>query len=129
MDLRNQNINVKCLRCDDAVENKALEDLFRDKGMGIKFEYSGPRTPQRNGKVEKEFQTAKPVDVSGAGLQDKIRHGIWAECTSTATFHSNIMVTKDSMMSPFEICFGKKAHCVDKLIRIFGEMGVVTTEN
>jgi hypothetical protein len=27
------------------------------KSFGIKFEFLGPRTPQRNGKVERKFQT------------------------------------------------------------------------
>jgi hypothetical protein len=26
------------------------------KSFGIKFEFLGPRTPQRNGKVERKFQ-------------------------------------------------------------------------
>jgi hypothetical protein len=38
------------------------------------------------------------------------------------------MVTKDSKVSPFELYFGKKVHCVEKL-RIFGEMGVVANKN
>ena len=66
--------------------------------------------------------------LNGVRLHDEIRHGIWAECESTATSHSNIMVTKDSIKSPYELCFGKKAYYVNKL-RIFGEMGVVTTKN
>ena len=32
------------------------------------------------------------------------------------------------MMSPIELFFGKKVHCVDKP-RIFGVMGLVTTRN
>ena len=51
------NIKVKFLRYNDAGENKTLEDLFRDKGLGIKFEYLVLRTPQRNGKVEWKFQS------------------------------------------------------------------------
>jgi hypothetical protein len=27
------------------------------KSFGVKFEFSGPRTPQRNGKFERKFQT------------------------------------------------------------------------
>jgi hypothetical protein len=27
------------------------------KTFGVKFEFPGPRTPQRNGKVERKFQT------------------------------------------------------------------------
>jgi hypothetical protein len=31
--------------------------FYRDNGLGIKFEYAGPRDSQRNGKVEMKFQT------------------------------------------------------------------------
>ena len=85
--------------------------------MGIKLDCLGPRNPQRNRKLERKFQTLYGQIrsmLNGAGLQDKIRHGIWAEYAPTANFHSNIMVAKDSMMSPYELCFSKKAH-VNKL--------------
>ena len=35
LDLKNQKIIVTYFRCDDEGEKKALEDLFRDIGMGI----------------------------------------------------------------------------------------------
>ena len=50
--------------------------------------------------------------LNGAGLQDEIRHGIRTEFAVTATSHSKILVAKDSMMPPYELCFGKKGHCV-----------------
>jgi transposase len=42
---------------DDAEKNASIERAFKEKCLGIKFEFSGPRTPQRNGKVERKFQT------------------------------------------------------------------------
>jgi hypothetical protein len=48
---------VKFLRGDDAGENFALEKLCKQQNVDVKFEFSGPRTPQRNGKVEQEFLT------------------------------------------------------------------------
>jgi hypothetical protein len=45
-DLKIAGVEVRFIRCDDSGE-----------GYGIKFEFSGPRTPQRNGKVERKFQT------------------------------------------------------------------------
>jgi hypothetical protein len=57
LELKDQSIKVKILRCEDAGENKALEDGCKIKGLSIVFEYSGPRTTQRNGKVERMFQT------------------------------------------------------------------------
>ena len=56
MDLKNQNIKYIFSRCNDRNENNALKDLCRNKIRGIKFEYSGSRTSQINGSVERKFQ-------------------------------------------------------------------------
>jgi hypothetical protein len=45
-DLKIAGVKVKFIRCDDSGENKALFEECRSKGFGIKFEFSGPRTPQ-----------------------------------------------------------------------------------
>jgi hypothetical protein len=44
------------LRLDDAGENYALEKECKQQNLTVKFEYSGPRTPRRNGKVERKFK-------------------------------------------------------------------------
>jgi hypothetical protein len=56
-DLKIAGIKVKYIRCDDSEENKAFYNHCCLNGELIKFEFSGPRTPQRNGKVERKFQT------------------------------------------------------------------------
>jgi hypothetical protein len=56
-ELKNKNIRVKFLRLDDAGENYALEEECKQQNLTVKFEYSGPRTPQRNGKVDHKFRT------------------------------------------------------------------------
>lgn len=56
-ELKIAGVNVKFIRCDDYGENKALFEECQSKGYGFKFEFSGPQTPQRNGKVERKFQT------------------------------------------------------------------------
>jgi hypothetical protein len=123
------NIIVKYLRCDDAGENQALEKLCKLEGLGIKFEYSGPRTPQRNGRVERKFQTLYGrvrAMLNGAGLKDEFRSKLWAESASTATYGGNLLVTQAQSESPFELLYGEKPKCIQGL-RSFGEMGVVTT--
>jgi hypothetical protein len=47
---------VKFLRLDDAGENDALEKACKPQQLGVIFELSGPRTPQRNGKVERKLK-------------------------------------------------------------------------
>jgi hypothetical protein len=55
-ELKIDNIQVRFLRLDDARENYALEKECEQQYLAVKFEYSGLRTPPRNGKVERKFQ-------------------------------------------------------------------------
>jgi hypothetical protein len=52
-------LKVKNIRCDFAGENTTMpiKDDPEIKTFGINFEFSGPRTPLRNGKAERKFQT------------------------------------------------------------------------
>ena len=43
------NITVKIVRCDNAGENEVFEEACKQKGLGISFEYTAPRTPEQNG--------------------------------------------------------------------------------
>jgi hypothetical protein len=54
-DLNIANRIVKFIRCDDTGENMTIKNDPEIKSFGIKFEFSGPRTPQRNGKVKRKF--------------------------------------------------------------------------
>ena len=56
-DLKIAGIEVKYIRCDDSGENESFYYACRSADYLIKFEFSGPRTPQHNGKVERKFQT------------------------------------------------------------------------
>ena len=48
---------VKFIRCNNADENKAVNEDSKDNNLEIKFEYTAPRTPQQNGMVEQAFAT------------------------------------------------------------------------
>jgi hypothetical protein len=54
-DLKIANQIVKFIICDDAGETMTMKNDPEIKSFGIKFEFSGPRTPQRNGKIERKF--------------------------------------------------------------------------
>jgi hypothetical protein len=47
---------VKYESLDDDGENAAIVNACKHNYLEIKFEFSGPRTPQRNVKVERKFQ-------------------------------------------------------------------------
>jgi hypothetical protein len=56
--LKAKNGNTtKCIRCDDAKENRSLDKACQDASLGVQFEYTAPGTPQRNGRVERKFPT------------------------------------------------------------------------
>jgi hypothetical protein len=44
-DLKIACVDVQIIRCDNSGENEALYEECQSKGYGIKFEFSGPRTP------------------------------------------------------------------------------------
>jgi hypothetical protein len=78
-DLKIAGLDVKFIRYNDSGENKALFDECRSKGHNVKFEFSGPRTPQRNGKVERKFQTffgRIRAMLNSAGVKDQLRSGV-----------------------------------------------------
>ena len=44
-ELKDKNIQVQTIRCDNAGENRALQQSCQAEGLGIKFEYTAPGTP------------------------------------------------------------------------------------
>jgi hypothetical protein len=77
-DLSIAGIDVKYIRCEDSGENKSFYNSCSEKGFKVKFEFSGPRTPQRNGKVERKFQTFYgriSAMLNNAGLKNGVRSG------------------------------------------------------
>ena len=70
-------IKVEHIRCDNAGENRALEDLCIEKDLGIIFEYTALGTPQQNGVVKRAFATMlgkTRAIMNGAGFDEKKRH-------------------------------------------------------
>ena len=49
---KTMNKNVKIICCDNAGENKTLEENFMKNSEEIKFEFTSPGNPQQNGVVE-----------------------------------------------------------------------------
>jgi hypothetical protein len=91
------------------------------KSFGIKFEFSGPRTPQRNGKVERNFQLFYGriwAMSNGSDLGGELRDKIWAECVMNVTYLSNIISTKSIFESLFELLYGEKPILHDNLKNI-----------
>ena len=55
--IQQQHIQVKNIRCDNAPEYFKLKKICEQQHFGINFEFTGPGSPQYNGKVERKFAT------------------------------------------------------------------------
>jgi hypothetical protein len=122
IDLKIANWNVRFIRCDDAGENMTIKNDPESKLFGIKFEFLGPRTPQRNRKIERKLQTLYGrirAMLNGADLECQLRDKICVECVMNVTHLSNIISTKSNLKSPFELLYGEKPTLHNDL-EIFG---------
>ena len=125
--LRNKGIDVKNIRCDNAGENKKLEEKVIDENMKINFEYTSAGTPQQNGVAERAFATLYGrvrAMLNRAGFKGAMREKLWAECAMTATFLDGILSNKVGAKSKWEKFYKETPRFADKL-RTFGEVGVV----
>jgi transposase InsO family protein len=98
-DLKIANGNVRFIECDNGGKNMTMKNDPEIKSFGIKLKFSGPRTSQRNGKVERMFQAFNGriwAILNGANLEGELREKIWAECVMNVTYLSNIISTKSN---------------------------------
>ena len=51
------SISIKYICCDNAGENKALQQQLKKDGLKIQFEFTAPDMPQQNGIVKCAFPT------------------------------------------------------------------------
>jgi hypothetical protein len=123
-DLKIANRIIKFIRGEDAGKSMTMKNDREIKSSGTKFEFSGPRTPQRNGKLERKFQTLYGrilAMLNGAGLEGELRDKIWAKCVMNVTHLSNTISTKLSFKSPFALLYGENQYekiilkCLEKL--------------
>ena len=121
------DFKVETIRCDNAGENKSLEETLKKGGFGIKFEYTAPGSPQFNGKIERKFATLMShvrAQNEAAGLSGELRDKLWCEGARHATDIDGIMIGKAQENTPYERMFKEEAEFVPHL-RQFGEMAVV----
>jgi hypothetical protein len=118
---------VKVICCDDAGENKVLEQLCIQEQLGIHLEYTGPGTPQYNGVVERKFATLHSrvwTMLNAAKVTKELRQELWAECAKTATDIENMVATPNKPKPAFNMFYGIQEPKL-KIMRKFGEMAVV----
>ena len=80
------------------------------EGLGIQFEFTGPGTPQRNGRIERKFATLYGrvrSALNSANIPMQMRYLLWAECAGTMTLIENCIVTPLKRKPAYEV-FWKK---------------------
>ena len=105
------------VRCDDAGQNRVLENQCNEKGMGVTFEYTGPGSPQYNGRVERKYPTLYArvrTMLNAAGVPENIREGVWAEAAKTATEIENLIVTDTKPIAAFHRFYKIKEYKVEE---------------
>jgi len=115
------------IRCDNAGENRALENASIDKELSIVFEYTASRTPQQNGVVERAYTTMlgkTRAIMNGAGLDEKRRHLFWMGAANTIKHLENITIRKGSTRTPYYLFYGKDAPYA-KYLQVFGQLGII----
>lgn len=125
--LAKENIMVKFIRCDGEGENKILGKELENLPNKITIEFTGPSTPQYNGKVERKFATlwskVRAV-LNNAKLDEKLRNGLWAEAANHCTLLENMLVPVGETKSAYEKFYGVKPDFEG--LHPFGELVVVT---
>jgi hypothetical protein len=127
------DINVQIIRCDNAGENRKLQEVIKvDPDLKIKFEFTAPNTPQQNGKIERKFQTLYGkvrAMLNWARLTAHLRARIvWAQCAAVITKLENIIVKENNDGSSHEKFYEVTPTLINHL-RTFGEIAIVHDGN
>ena len=121
-------ITPMVIRCDNAGENIVFQNTCKSEGLGIRFEFTAPGTPQQNGRVERKFQTLYGrvrAMLIGSQIEQPLRNSLWSEAANTATDLDNNLVKTSTGISAFQQFFGKGKKTPVDFTKKFGERCVV----
>lgn len=128
LQMKASGTKVKAIRCDNAGENRKLEDECKKLPdlAHIKFEYTPRDSPQYNGKCERKIAvlTGRVRSVlTAARLPQKLRERLWAEAASHVTDVENLLMSKTYNLSAYKACNIDTPKA--EMLRQFGEMGII----
>ncbi|KAK8936006.1 hypothetical protein KSP39_PZI013951 [Platanthera zijinensis] len=113
-----KELNIKCIRSDHGgeFENEDFSKLCET--LGIKHEFSAPRTPQQNGVVERKNRTLQ--ELARTMLAEfSLPRSFWAEAVNTASYVMNrVMLRPLLKRTPYELYFDRKPSV--SYFRVFG---------
>jgi len=119
-------IAIKCVRLDNSGENNELVNRCKAEGLGIKFEFTAPGTPQSNGTVERAFPALMGrtrAMMNQAGFTKQKREQLKFEAANTATDLDNVLIKEQGGETQWKKFFGTDAPYMQHL-HIFGEIAV-----
>ena len=122
-----KTIKVNKIICDNAGENFPLQKECEKEMMDIKFEFTGPGSPQYNGRVERKLATLYGkvrTILNEAQLPSNIRQGLWAKACNYVTDIENILVTPNKKQSSYEKIYGEISPVV-KNVHEFNEIAII----
>ena len=102
---------VQIIRCDNAGENLTLQQELIKDGIDVTFEFVAPHTPQHNGVAERAFATfygRMRAMMFNAGLTEKMRGKLCAECASLAAKLDNIIPREYQPLTSYQLFYGKE---------------------
>ena len=104
-------VDMETIRCDNAGENRKLEERIDEENLGPTMEYTATGTPQQNGRAERGFATLYGrvrAMFNEAGIDGDIKNKLWAEAANMATQTNNILVKNPNMKTAYEKFTNKK---------------------
>ena len=123
---------VKFIRCDNAGENRVLEQRCKQEGLGIGFKFTAPNTPQQNGRIERRFATLYGrirAMLDRMGLDNPLKSRLWCEAASLETDYDGEVVRPNQLLTSFQKFFGKGVKSNVDVTKIFGEMIIVANQD
>ena len=124
-------IHIRNVRCDDAGENKALQTYLSEKGHGVGFEYTGPNSPQFNGRVERKFATlwarVRATAFCAIGEDAELQNKLWSELARYTSIVDNLIVKAKESEPAHNQMFGSTNERANDLEE-FGMMAIVALD-
>ena len=96
---------VKIISCNNAGENKSLQQDSFKKGLGLTFQFSPPYTPQHNGSIKQSFATSyrrMRAILNSNKIKGHFQQSLWAETANFNNDVDNIMVNRDNKSCPYK---------------------------
>jgi hypothetical protein len=125
------HVKIECWKFNNAGKNKSTQTMFEENGFGIKCEYTARETPQQNRMVEQAYIILfgrVRASMTNAAFEKVKREMLWAQCAATATKLNNLLVQTSEKKNSYELFYGK-VNPIEKHLKIFGEIGIVTKHN